>query len=68
MASKGLRTASVSTVTEVDAGDKALHTTETLICYTVCCALVVNHLVIFHPIFQSFCQYQYVLLSMEAKI
>ena len=36
MASKGLRTAFVSTVTEVEAGDKVSHTTETLICYTVC--------------------------------
>lgn len=40
MASKGLRTAFVSTVAEVEAGDKVTHTTETLICYTVCCAFV----------------------------
>ena len=37
MASKGLRTAFVSTDTEVEAGDNASQTTETLICYTVCC-------------------------------
>lgn len=38
MASKGLRSAFVSTVTKVEAGDKVSHTTETLICYTVCYA------------------------------
>lgn len=36
MASKGLRTAFVSTVTEDEAGDKVSKITETLICYTVC--------------------------------
>jgi len=40
MASKGLRTAFASTVTEVDAGANASQTTEILICYTVCCAVV----------------------------
>jgi len=36
MASKRLRTAFVSTVTEVEAGESDSHNTETLICYTVC--------------------------------
>jgi len=40
MASKGLRNAFVSTVTEVEAGDNVSQTTETFICYTVCCAVV----------------------------
>jgi len=36
MASKSLRTAFLSTVVEVEAGENAPKTTETLICYTVC--------------------------------
>lgn len=52
---KGLRSAFVSTVTEVEAGDKASNNTETLICYTVCCAVV-------H--FISFSQYTYDILSL----
>jgi len=36
MVSKGLRTAFVSTATEVEAGDNASKTTETLINYTAC--------------------------------
>lgn len=38
MASKGLRTVFVTTVTEVEAGNNVSKTTETLICYTVCWA------------------------------
>ena len=37
MVSKGLRSAFISTVTEIGARDYASHTTETLFNYTACC-------------------------------
>jgi len=43
MVSKGLRTAFVYTVTEVEAGDNAPKTTETLINYTACYGLGIVH-------------------------
>ena len=52
MVTKGLRTAFVSTVTKVEAGDKVSQTTETLICYTVCCAVVRYFFLNFKSIFK----------------
>jgi len=42
MASKGMRAPFLSSVSEVEAGDNASHTTETLIGYTACWRVVLN--------------------------